>query len=62
MLNDPTRDFTTIEIDLRLSILKPDHAKVIKNVYAFIKTEKGRNIILAGLRVAVIRDVNLKGM
>ena len=26
MLNDPTRDVTTIEVDLRLSILKPDHA------------------------------------
>ena len=29
----PTRDVTTIKVDLRLSVLKPVHANVMKEAY-----------------------------
>ena len=34
MLRDPKRDVTTIEVDLRLSTLKPEHARVMRNKVA----------------------------
>ena len=40
MLRDPKRDKTTIEIDLRLSTLKPEHAKVMRKVYEFLSQKK----------------------
>ena len=57
MLRDPKRDVTTIEVDLRLSTLKPEHAKVMRKVYEFLQSEKGCDVIKAGWRAAGITDV-----
>ena len=57
MLRDPKRDVTTIEVDLRLSTLKPEHACVIRKVYEFLQSEKGCDVIKAGWREAGITDV-----
>ena len=45
---DPQRDVTTIEVDLKLSTLKPIHAKLLMSIYEFLQGEKGRKIILNG--------------
>ena len=34
---DPTRDVTTIKVNLRLSVLKPLHDNVMKEAYQFFK-------------------------
>ena len=57
MLRDPKRDVTTIEVDLRLSTLKPEHARVMRNMYEFLQSEKGCDVINAGWRTAGITDV-----
>ena len=57
MLRDPKRDVTMIEVDLRLSTLKPKHAKVMRKVYEFLKSEKGCDVIKAGWRAAGITDI-----
>ena len=57
MLRDPKRDVTTIEIDLRLSTLKSEHAKVMRKVYKFLQSEKGCHMIKADWRAAGIADV-----
>ena len=49
-----------IKVDLRLSTLKPEHAKVMRKVYEFVQSEKGCDMIKAGWRAAGITDV-LKG-
>ena len=41
MLGDPKRDVTTIEVDRRLSTLKPEHAKVMRKVHKFLQSGKG---------------------
>ena len=33
---DPVRDFTTVKVDLRLSTLKPHHARVMRDVYNYL--------------------------
>ena len=45
-----------IEADLRLSALKPEHAKVMRKVYEFLQSEKGCDVIKAGWRAAGITD------
>ena len=42
---EPDGDVTSIEVDLRLSTLKPRHAKVMIELYDYLKTEDGRKII-----------------
>ena len=53
---DPDIDVTTIEIDLKLSTLKPCHAATMEKVYNFLKSEKGREIILSGWKAAGITE------
>ena len=52
--NDPDRDVLTIKIDLRL---KPRHAKVMTDMYQHLKSEKGKEIIKTGWKVAGITDI-----
>ena len=40
MLRDPKRDAITIEVDIRLSTLKPEHAKVIKRCTSFCSQKR----------------------
>ena len=54
---DPDRDGTTIEVDLRLSTLKPRHAKVMTDLYHHIQFHKGKEIIKAGWKAAGITDI-----
>ncbi|PFX11493.1 hypothetical protein AWC38_SpisGene24750 [Stylophora pistillata] len=53
---DPQRDVTTIEVDLKLSTLKPIHAKLLMSIYEFLQGEKGRKIILNGWKAAGITE------
>ena len=57
MVRDPKRDVTAIEVDLRLSTLKPEHAKVMRKVHEFLQSEKGCDVIKAGWRAAGFTDV-----
>lgn len=50
--SNPDSDATTIQVDLRLSTLKPRHAKVMKEIYEHFKSENGRSTIKAGWRAA----------
>ena len=50
------KDVTTIEVDLKLSTLKPRHAKLMKELYEWLATEKEKSIILSGWRSAGIVD------
>ena len=53
---EPDRDVTSIEVDLRLSTLKPRHAKVMIELYDYLKTEDGRKIIESGWKAAGIKE------
>ena len=54
MAGDPNRDVTTIDIDLKLSTLKPLHAKCMKKIYKHLLSSKGRKIIASGWRASGI--------
>ena len=57
MMRNTKKDVTTIEIDLRLSTLKPRHVKLMKYLYEYLLTDmKGSSIILSGWRSAGILD------
>ena len=49
---NPTRDVTTVKVDLRLSALKPLNANVIKVAYKFFESFKGKEVILNGWSAA----------
>ena len=53
---DPTRYVTTIKVDLRLSVLKPLHANVMKEVYQFFESLKGKEVVLNGRRAERITE------
>ena len=55
--NDPDLDVTTIKGDLRLSTLKPHHAKVMTNMYEHLKSKKRKEIIKAGWKAVGITDI-----
>ena len=44
----PGKDVTRIEIDLKLSTMKPRHGKLMKKVYEWLLTDEGKGIILSG--------------
>ena len=56
MLRNPGKDVTTIEIDSKLSTLKPRNGKLMKEIYEWLLTDKGKGIILSGWRSAGIMD------
>ena len=60
LLEDPCRDVTTIDIDLKLSTLKPKHLDTLTNIFKFFKSEDGKSIILSGFRFAGITDIVAK--
>ena len=53
---DPDRDVASIEVDLRLSTLKPRHAKVMTELYDHLRTQAGKDIIRAGWKAAGISE------
>ena len=56
LLADPKRNVTTIKVDLKLSTLKPIHAKTVSKEYEDLKSDKGNQVILNGFRAAGIRE------
>ena len=54
MLADPNRDVASIKVDLKLSTLKPMHAKTVSRVFMYLHDEEGRKVILNGFRAAGI--------
>jgi hypothetical protein len=54
MLADPNRDVASIKVDLKLSTLKPLHAKTVSRVYMYLQGEEGRKAILNGFNAAGI--------
>ena len=53
---DPDRDVASIEVDLRLSTLKPRHAKVMTELYDHLRTQAGKDIIRAGWEATGISE------
>lgn len=51
---EPNRDVTSIKVDLKLSTLKPYHAKVMVEAYEFLQSKKGVSIIKNGWQSAGI--------
>ena len=49
--SDPNKDETMIKVDLKLSTLKPIHAKLMKEMYQHFK-QAGRQTILNGWKSA----------
>ena len=56
LLADPKQDVTTIKVDLKLSTLKPIHAKTVSKVYEHLKSDKGKQVILNGFRGAGVTE------
>ena len=56
LLADPKRDVTTIKVDLKLSTLKPIHAKTVSKVYEHSKSDKDKQVILNGIGAAGITE------
>ena len=56
MLIDPNKDVTTIEVDLKLSTLKPIHGKVMCQIFDFFKTNEGQVIVKNGFEAAGITE------
>ena len=55
--SNPEKDVKTIKVDLKLSTLKPIHAKLMNEIYKYFK-QAGRQTILNGLKAAgVVRAV-----
>ena len=61
LLKDPEKDVTTIDVDLKLSTLKPKHGEVMCDVYNYLKSMKDKNIILSGWKAAGITSAINEG-
>ena len=61
LLKDSGKDVTTIDVDLKLSSLKPKHGDVMCDVYNYLKSMKGRSIILSGWKAAGITSTINEG-
>ncbi|KAI6659576.1 hypothetical protein LOD99_14499 [Oopsacas minuta] len=48
MLQEPDRDITTIDVDFKLSTLKPEHVRLMGELFTFFNSEKGIEIIKGG--------------
>ena len=60
-LKNPDINVTTIKVDLRLKTLNPRQALTTQRVYKFLKSERGKEIILAGWKAAGIMGAVKKG-
>ena len=56
LMADPKLDVITIKVDLKLSTLKPIHAKTVSKVCEHLKSDKGKQVILNGFRAAGITE------
>ena len=56
LMADPKQAVTTIKVDLKLSTLKPIHAKTVSKVHKHLKSDKDRQVILNGFPAAGITE------
>ena len=61
LLKDPGKDVTTIDVDLKLTTLKPKHGEVMCYVYNYLKSMKGKNIRLSDWKAAGITSAINEG-
>ena len=61
LLKDPGKDVITIDVDLKLSTLKPKYGEVMCDVYNYLKSMKGKNIILSCWKAAGITSAINEG-
>ena len=59
---DEGKDIKDIEISLKLSIVKPLHAKWLIKMYNHMTSSEGRDVCLKGWKVAGISDAAEKGL
>ena len=59
---DEGKDIKDVEISLKLSIVKPLHAKWLIEMYDYITSSEGRDVCLKGWKVAGILDAAEKGL
>jgi len=59
---DAGKPLAEIEVDLKLSIIKPLHAKWIMEVYNHMTSEEGRKVCLKGWQVSGIKDAVEQGL
>ena len=59
---DEGKDIKDVDISLKLSIVKPLHAKWSIEIYNHITSSEGRDVCLKGLKVAGIWDAIEKGL
>ena len=48
LADDPDRDVTTIDVDMKLSTMKPLHARCMGETYSYLLSPCGRRIIISG--------------
>lgn len=53
---DNGKKIEDIEVDFRLTTIKPLHAQWLVNIYNFCTTEKGAHIIAKGWKKQVLQD------
>ena len=56
LLIDPNRDVASINVDLKLSTLKPLHAKCMSTIYQYLLSPRGQKIISSGWRSSGITE------
>ena len=61
LLKGPGKDVTTIDVDLMLSTLNPKHGEVMCDVCNYLKSMKGKNIILSRWKAAGITSAINEG-
>ena len=59
---DEGKDIKDVEISLKLSIVKPLHAKWLIEMYNHMTSSEGRDVCLKGWKVAGILDATEKGL
>ena len=57
---DPSRDVTTIKVDLRLSALKPVHANLMKDIYEHFKTNNDNRYIYIYIYISCLLIIEEK--
>ena len=59
---DEVKDIKDVDISLKLSIVKPLHAKWLIEMYNHMTSSEGRDVCLKGWKVAGILDATEKGL
>ena len=52
LADDPDRDITTLDFDMKLSTMKPLHVRCMGETYSYLLSPRGRRIIISGWEAA----------